>query len=157
MSFIWFLVLFPAAVFCYVASAIVKGRRPALTPFVTPLPKLLPFQLRSTTSVPNDAHRTIKLIPSREIDAVVEHAADFIYINIGGSGCWEPRPGRGIHILHVEESQLFTELKWIPPQTAIVLCGVSDLSKALIWSGHKISGLAPIYIVTSDLFHAEVA
>jgi hypothetical protein len=157
MNLIWFLVVFPAVVFFYVASAIVKGKRPALTPYVTPLPNLLSFGLTTTFGAPYDAHRPIKLIAAREVDAVVEHTADFIYVNIGGSSCWEPRSGRGIHVLHIAESELFTELRWIPPQTTIVLCGVSDLSKALIWSGHKISGLAPIYIVTSDFFHAEVA
>ena len=157
MNLIWFLVVLPAIVFFYVASAIVKGKRPALTPYVTPLPKLLPFGLRTTSGTQYDIHRKINLISAREVDAIVERAEDFIYINIGGSDSWEPRHGRGIHVLHVDESELSEELRWIPPQTTIVLCGVSDLSKALIWSGRKISGLAPFYIVTSDLFHAEVA
>lgn len=157
MNLIWFLVVLPAIAFFYVASAIVKGKRPALTPYVTPLPKLLPFELRTTSGTQYDVHRKINLISAKEVDAIVERAEDFIYLNIGGSGCWEPRPGRGIHVLHIEEGELFTELRWIPVQTTIVLCGVSGLSKALIWSTHKISGLAPIYIVTSDLFHAEAA
>ncbi len=58
--------------------------------------------------------------------------------------------------MHIGEDELFEELRWMPPQTTI-LCGASDLSKAVIWSGRNISGLTPIYIVTSDLFHTEVA
>jgi hypothetical protein len=157
MNLIWFLVVLPTIVFFYVASAIVKGKRPALTPYVTPLPTLLSSGLRTTSGTQCNVYRKINLISAREVGAITGRAENFIYIKIGGSGCWEPRPRRGIHVLHIVESELFTELRWIPAQTIIVLCGVSDLSKALIWSGHKISGLAPIYIVTSDLFHAEIA
>jgi hypothetical protein len=156
MSLIWVLVVLPTICLLYIASVIVRGNKPISTIYVTPLPRL-PFGVRTTIGVPYGIHRTIKLVSARELDEIMKGPADAIFIDVKAAGSGTPDSLLGIHALSVEPVELFEVLKWIPPETSIVLRGASDLSKAIIWSGHNIVGLAPVYIITGDLFQLEAA
>jgi hypothetical protein len=135
---------------------IVRGNKPISTSYVTPLPKM-PFGLRTTISVPYGIHRKVKLISAGELDEIMKEPTDAIFIDVKPSGSSDPDPLPGVPALSVCPLELFEVLKWIPPETSIVLRGASDLSQAIIWSGHNMAGLAPMYIITRDLFHLEAA
>jgi len=156
MNLIWIIALFPTLCLLYTASIIVKGRGPKLTDYVTPLPRD-PFRFRTGLGVPYGAHRKVTLISSRELREVTEEFQDIVFIDVRCSGSGESLPACAIYAFPVDQRELFEVLSWIPPETTIVLCGVSNLSKALIWSSRNIAGVAPVYIVTSDLFHLEAA
>jgi hypothetical protein len=156
MSLIWILVVLPTICLLYTATVIVRGNKPISTTYVTPLPRM-PFGVRTNLGAPYGIHRKVKLISARELDEIMREPTDAIFIDVKPSGSGDPDPLPGVPALSVWPIELFEVLKWIPPETSIVLRGASDLSKAIIWSGHNIAGLAPVYIVTRDLFYLEAA
>jgi hypothetical protein len=117
----------------------------------------MPFGPRTNICTSYGIHRKVKLISSRELDEIMKEPTDAIFIDVKPSGSSDPDPLTGVPALSVGPLELFEVLKWIPPETSIVLRGASDLSKAIIWSGHNIAGQAPVYIITRDLFHWEAA
>ena len=156
MSLIWILVVLPTICLLYTATVIVRGNKPTSTTYVTPLPRM-PFDLKTNIGAPYGVHRKINLVSARALGEIMKEPTDAIFIDVKPSGSGDPYPLPGVPALSVSPLELFEVLKWIPPETSIVLREASDLSKAIIWSGHNIAGLAPVYIITRDLFHLEAA
>ena len=155
MNFIWPLVAMPAFGLLYTAILIVRNK-PDLPDCVTPLPVRPRDSLKAPESF-RGSRREIKWISTKEFGDIDFQSDDVLFIDLRSPDDSKPLPRSAKHVLFITPNRLVDVLRWLPPETSVVLCGASDLCKSLVWSIPNLAGAAPVYVFTDDPVHSEVA
>jgi hypothetical protein len=156
MDFIWPLVAMPVASLLYTAYVIARDNRHKLPDCVVPLSPLGPGVAKKTSSLLS-CGREIRWISMTECEDLIHTSSDIIFIDLGSPDEEKHFPHLADHVLSISPNHILDVLRWLPPETTVVLYGASDLCTSMIWTVRNLAGVAPVYVLKAAAIHSEVA
>ena len=155
MYFLWLLVGIPVVAIICTAGEIVRDWRARLPERMVPL---TPVRFPSVDAVPPPImpKRQIKWISMKECEGVVHNSYNVVFIEIRSGSEGKALPFPATHVLSIAPSQLADVLRWLPPDSCVVLCGEVDLCSSILGSLDDIAGSASIYLLKGEPAHSEV-
>lgn len=155
MDFMWLLIgIVFVAVLC-TAHGIVSGHRRRLPECVVPLPAPR-FHAIDAVSPCVMPKRQVKWISAKECAALVHTSENVVFIAIR-SGSGNKRPSfPGLQALSIAPNQLADVLRWLPPESCVVLSGEVDLCASALGALDEIAASGPVYLLRDTPVHSEV-
>lgn len=93
-------------------------------------------------------HREVLRISTKDLRYLAYKSDDLILIDLGPRFRETPIPLPAAHILSISPDELEGLLRWLPAATSVALCGATDACASAFQICHRISGTAPIYVLT---------
>jgi hypothetical protein len=155
MNFIWLLVGIPVVAIIFSAREIVRDWRHRLPERVVPLNPVR-FPLVDAVPPPAMPKRPIKWISMKDCEGVVHNSSNVVFIEIRSGSEGKPLPFPATHVLSIAPSQLVDVLRWLPPDSCVVLWGEVDLCSSILGSLDDVAGSASIYVFKGEPAHSEV-
>jgi hypothetical protein len=152
----WLLIGIVFVVVLCTARGIVRGQKRRLPECVVPLP---PSRFHSIDAIFPGAmpKRQVKWISAKECASLVHTSDNVVFIAIR-SGSRNKRPSfPGLQSLSIAPNQLADVLRWLPPESCIVLSGEVDLCASALGSLDDIASSGPVYVLSDGPVHSEVA
>jgi len=102
-------------------------------------------------AIPTDAshsRRKVKWISRTEYEALLHSREDVIIIDLSMRRADASVEFPSDRTLSLSSDQVLGMLKWVPPESSVVLYGVSDACASMLWTKRDIPGNAPIFAMT---------
>jgi hypothetical protein len=156
MEFIWLLVAMPVVSFLCSAYLIAKGNRRKLPDCVAPLSTMGLVSAKNTSSLPS-CGRKITWISMKECEDIIRTSSDVVFIDLGPPEEGKKLPIPAAHVLSISPSHVLDVVRWLPPETTVLLYGASELCASMIWTARSLAGVAPVYVVKAAAVHSKIA
>jgi hypothetical protein len=156
MDFICFFVAVPLVSFLCTFYLIAKDHRRKLPDCVVPLSTSGSWSARKTFNPPSRG-RKIRWISMRECEDIVRTSSNVVFIDLGPPEEGKQLPIRAAHVLSISPSHVLDVVRWLPPETTVLLYGASDPCASMIWTARSLAGVAPVYVVKAAPVHSKVA
>jgi hypothetical protein len=156
MNWIWVLVAMPlASLVCFVYM-IGRERGQNAPSYAGRVARaIVPIALKS--GLLPQGKRRISWISAREFKALVQRSDDVIVIDLGSNCAEKPTELHAPHVLLIQQRGLLDVLQWSPSSSSVVLYGPHDVCASTIPIIRKVSGDAPVYLLSESPVSVRVA
>jgi hypothetical protein len=94
---------------------------------------------------------------AQEFEALVQRSEDVIFIDLGLNCAEKPVEFHAPHVLFIQQRGLLDVLQWSPSSSSVVLYGPHDTCASTIPTIKKVSGAAPVYLLSETPNSTRVA
>ena len=156
MNWIWVLVAMPlASLLCFFYLISRPGGRNAPNHAGRVASAIAPIALKS--GLLRRGKRKIGWISAREFEGLVQRSDDVIIVDLGSNSIGKPVEFHAPHVLFIQQRGLLDVLQWSPSSSSLVLYGPHDVCASTIPTIKKVSGAAPVYLLSEKPNSSRVA
>jgi hypothetical protein len=94
---------------------------------------------------------------AREFEGLVQRSDDVMVIDLGSNSIGKPVEFHAPHVLFIQQRELLDVLHWAPSSSSVVLYGPHDVCASTIPTIRKVSGAAPVYLLSESQNKSRVA